>query len=980
MENINWICKAKTVNNNIVWMCHPRVKEHFESSPPGALQGSTKLPPAIDITLGPANFGPTEEFCKDTTGYTKLGEWNMKFDNMPQYNNSHLNNGEFWNVRKDVGKNGDWSGDDFMPDGGAWNQWLGFSVVDANGVNTQPAFMEVQLYQEFTSKWFVLIRNKSNPNSYYLMSKVNIVSFKYIANADSDTYLVYRDGYGRRSNPIDKTRFYDNLNVPVEVFFSGQSGGTPIENSIYEVFIKPFVRSTYPYKGDPGNSGPPPTLASDLSSKLFLWFDANDPNGDGNNNFNDNEPVTYWKDKSKNQIKMMRMPFLQQDIFMDDVKSVDGIPGGPMGGVRWGGAKERLPRIKKNFKNGLSVIRLNGLNGFVPMFNNDDNTKKFMEAYGNHNNPPIPNYTIVLVHYLTEFTMHGSNLFSLGPWGAYNDSSLVFQFTNHSGIGSPTFSIYNGSSISVYPGNLLNKWAITTITKNNVIQTYINGTLTPPGLIHGKPFDSNSGIIRGAYWLKIGDRDNGFAGDIGEILYFNNPLSDDERQKVEGYLGVKWNLTSLLPTSNPYAIDTVNSAQLFTGTNYGANSNYFSVGRYNNSQLKTIGTKTLQSLKIPSGLQVILYQNGDFTGLGKSIIADTPDLSSVTDSKNTGFKWNNQMQSLIVQKYIPLPTSISSDMPPISLITSDASSFLSTVKDAVLTRIDGKDYLFVDPNNKDNVFWYNASDLQVTPVTASGSLSFNIASMSGLQNWYDASDPLGTGTAPGVGTAIQTWADKADTKNNATASNGYGPVPTFQNDGKPYIDFKDTFYNIKTPWSWMSGSYYTVFIVTGTGVGRDGNRYVILLGGGGDGRYMIGQDAAWFRMPTSNFNEQRISDRDKNIVLNNKSGATPEIYAINYRSDNNIYTRLTGAQVVKADGSNLVQSLNLSPNATDPISTIGTKGNGDWVRYVGRYREILAFKGPMSESDVQKVEGYLAWKWGVNTTLPNNHPYFAKSP
>jgi hypothetical protein len=54
-------------------------------------------------------------------------------------------------------------------------------------------------------------------------------------------------------------------------------------------------------------------------------------------------------------------------------------------------------------------------------------------------------------------------------------------------------------------------------------------------------------------------------------------------------------------------------------------------------------------------------------------------------------------------------------MPPISLISSDASSFLSTVKDAVLTRIDGKDYLFVDPNNKDNIYWYNASDLQVTP-------------------------------------------------------------------------------------------------------------------------------------------------------------------------------------------------------------------------------------------------------------------------
>jgi hypothetical protein len=34
----------------------------------------------------------------------------------------------------------------------------------------------------------------------------------------------------------------------------------------------------------------------------------------------------------------------------------------------------------------------------------------------------------------------------------------------------------------------------------------------------------------------------------------------------------------------------------------------------------------------------------------------------------------------------------------------------------------------------------------------------------------------------------------------------------------------------------------------------------------------------------------------------------------------------------------------------------------------------------MTDINVQKVEGYLAWKWGVNTTLPNNHPYFAKSP
>jgi hypothetical protein len=314
-------------------------------------------------------------------------------------------------------------------------------------------------------------------------------------------------------------------------------------------------------------------------------------------------------------------------------------------------------------------------------------------------------------------------------------------------------------------------------------------------------------------------------------------------------------------------------------------------------------------------------------------------------------------------------------MPNISLISSDPSSFLSNVPGAVLTRIDGKDYLFVDPSNNYNLFWYNASDLMVTPPAP----KFDVTTLSGLQNWYDASDPLATGTLPSVGTAIQTWTDKADTKNSATAANGYGPVPTFQNDGKPFIDFKDTFYNIKNPWQWMAGSYYTVFIVAGTGVGRDGNRYVILLGGGEEGTYMIGQDAAWFRMPSRNFREFPISSRDKNIVLNNNSGATPELYAVSYRDDE-IHIRLTGAQVVKRDGNNLIHKQKLSSNATDPVSVIGTKGNGNWVRYTGRYREILAFKGPMAESDVQKVEGYLAWKWGLNKTLPNNHPYFAKSP
>ena len=87
MENINWICKSKTVNNNIVWMCRD-LKEHFESTSNTGLLGTTAFPKTVDITLGPASFGPTSDLCKDTTGFTKLGEWKLVMnDGSPAMNN-----------------------------------------------------------------------------------------------------------------------------------------------------------------------------------------------------------------------------------------------------------------------------------------------------------------------------------------------------------------------------------------------------------------------------------------------------------------------------------------------------------------------------------------------------------------------------------------------------------------------------------------------------------------------------------------------------------------------------------------------------------------------------------------------------------------------------------------------------------------------------------------------------------------------------
>ena len=46
------------------------------------------------------------------------------------------------------------------------------------------------------------------------------------------------------------------------------------------------------------------------------------------------------------------------------------------------------------------------------------------------------------------------------------------------------------------------------------------------------------------------------------------------------------------------------------------------------------------------------------------------------------------------------------------------------------------------------------------------------------------------------------------------------------------------------------------------------------------------------------------------------------------------------------------------------------------------YHEIIGIgnSGVMSISDIQKIEGYLAWKWGLQTSLPNTHTFYASAP
>ena len=44
------------------------------------------------------------------------------------------------------------------------------------------------------------------------------------------------------------------------------------------------------------------------------------------------------------------------------------------------------------------------------------------------------------------------------------------------------------------------------------------------------------------------------------------------------------------------------------------------------------------------------------------------------------------------------------------------------------------------------------------------------------------------------------------------------------------------------------------------------------------------------------------------------------------------------------------------------------------------YCEIIMFNTSLSLLDRQKIQGYLAWKWGFQSKLPVNHPYYSATP
>lgn len=249
---------------------------------------------------------------------------------------------------------------------------------------------------------------------------------------------------------------------------------------------------------------------------------------------------------------------------------------------------------------------------------------------------------------------------------------------------------------------------------------------------------------------------------------------------------------------------------------------------------------------------------------------------------------------------------------------------------------------------------------KISLVCAGGGKGIDVRSIPGLRLWLDGSDPLGNGSPPNDGAKVTMWKDKSNSNFSTTNVNG-NPV---YNAATKSIKFDGgSSYNLPNGSFPFNNSPYSIFVVVSTV--NPGPPGWYLSGGGGQ---VIG----------SAFNANQISHSWANggselwkagpvkpITAN-----TPLLVELGYDSSSRML--LINGTVAGSDRPGAINN-DQNRNVIGHSPVYGQNLNGNIY-------EIIIFSSNLSDALRKKVEGSLAWKWGLQSSLPSGHPFQSAAP
>lgn len=225
--------------------------------------------------------------------------------------------------------------------------------------------------------------------------------------------------------------------------------------------------------------------------------------------------------------------------------------------------------------------------------------------------------------------------------------------------------------------------------------------------------------------------------------------------------------------------------------------------------------------------------------------------------------------------------------------------------------------------------------------------------LSNLQLWLDATDPSGNGVIPANGSTITTWVDKARIPNNMTAT---GTV-TYQGS-PPRLVMNSSF--MSATFSYGANTLFIVYNQTGTSgpvFTTNNAEFTGLFPNESGSTFFARSDSAW---------ASQASTLPRNTInmISVQYAGTPSASAMNLWLYGVLNLSSTTSGTITRDRLSLAVR---SFNDPDQLMT-------------GNYHEVILYNAVLTTNQRQRVEGYLAWKWGLQNSLPATHPYYKFRP
>jgi hypothetical protein len=661
-------------------------------------------------------------------------------------------------------------------------------------------------------------------------------------------------------------------------------------------------------------------IPSDISG-LQLWFDASDTSSfslSGNN-------IITWNDKSGNKYNAT------------GVNNPQYVSGSY---VSFNGSNQyfTLPNNALPFNNlAYSYIAI------VTFNTSGSNRIIFGGSYGSLNS----------IFGLGTNSSNQLNTFWWGPDFSTNKTG----FTN----GQMTYinSLYDGNgnrsmTISFDPNNI-------TYDTTSVIRT-----------------QSNTNNVLGAILLS----NEYLNGRIHELIVYNKNLSTSERERIEGYLAWKWSLQSSLPsnhtfknnTSNIFDIsvspiyDSGNSLIKFTGTQYlylpsnsfpTANSDY-SIYFYGDTSNILINN------------QYLLFSGNSTANSSLSLYINNSTINSICGNN---INYGNLILTANINNLIEIYNNNGNTSTYINGTLIGSNISIIRQSDTNSNNIIGSNRLFTSNlvGSIGEIIMYDRllNNTEITKVKNYLQRKKNNISLKNLGNlvlWLDSSDvnyfyDANIKKKVDYNNQVFNWLDRSSTNNNAIYSN-LSTLPTkryiIQNNldtlefNQSYLTIPRAYYPLD---AFMILKLDNISNVNGIlGLGPNSNNYLSLS-------YNTQGMNAWAINGTSNSIISSFTETSSNFLLMEWS-----------ISANNNYIRKNGANInsIKTGTFSLPTNSNI---------IIGNNNGFDFSkRFTGYIGELIIFNRQLDDSERYPIEGYLAWKWGLQSFLANSHPYKNSAP